>query len=230
VPILGIDTTSSRGSIALARPREILASADLAERGAHARDLLVRIDGLLETHGLKPRDLAGVAVAVGPGSFTGVRVGMATAKGLAYSLNIGLAGLSTLEALARAAQGGIPGAASTLCAAIEAGRGEIYAALFRCAPGGPARLGPDRSWRPADLIEALPPEASVVGDGLEAIRRAARAAGRAALAAVEPPPPLAGAIALWAWSVLTPGAAYRTGDLRPNYVRPADAEAGRRPT
>jgi hypothetical protein len=90
------------------------------------------------------------------------------------------------------------------------------------------RLGPDRSWRPGDLVRELPPGSAVVGDGVRTIRVAARAAGSGPLEAVEPHPPLAGALALWACGVLPPGTAYAMGGLKPNYVRPADAEAGRR--
>src|SRR5437899_5736918 len=129
--VLGIDTATRPGSTALAYPGVVLAQTRLDERGRHARDLLAGVGTILAGAGVSPRDLSGIAVTVGPGSFTGVRIGMATAKGLAYSLNVGLDGLSTLEALARAVLGGGQETPQRLCAAIAAGRGEIYAALFR---------------------------------------------------------------------------------------------------
>jgi len=226
--VLGVDTASSGGSVALARPGEILAAVGLPERGAHARDLLVQIDALLGRSGLRPADLNGLAVTTGPGSFTGVRIGLATAKGLAYSLGIGLAGLSTLEGLARAAL--LSGGAADvprLCAAIEAGRGEVYAALFRIADGEPARETADRSYRPADLLRSLPSKTRVVGDGSGALVRAAREAGQD-IEVIERCPTLAGAVALWGCKTLRPGTPYLPGEARPNYVRPSDAEALKR--
>jgi tRNA threonylcarbamoyladenosine biosynthesis protein TsaB len=228
VPVLGLDTASARGSIALARPGEILAQAALEERAWHARDLVIRIDGLLREAGLTAHDLAGIGVAVGPGSFTGVRIGMATAKGLAYSLDIGLAGLSTLEALARATLGSmISPPLGAICPAIQAGRGEVYAALFRTERGELVREVPDRSWRPVDLARALPPGTLLVGDGAGPVLEAVRVEGRSA----EPhpsTPALAPAIALWTCRAVPEGTVYRPGTLGPNYVRPADAEAPRR--
>lgn len=228
MPVLGIDTATVRGGLALAADGRLLAEDALPERGWHARDLLSRLDGLLRGAGLAPRDLTGIGVAAGPGSFTGLRIGMATAKGLAYALRIGLAGISTLEALARAAAR-LPGASSAdLCPALDAGRGEVYAALFRAREGRPpARLQADRSWRPSDLAAALTPGTTLVGDGSGAVLEAGRAAGRA-LEVLEPCPALAGAIALWAEGAIPPGEGYRPGRLVPNYIRPSDAEAARR--
>ncbi|OLE67323.1 MAG: tRNA (adenosine(37)-N6)-threonylcarbamoyltransferase complex dimerization subunit type 1 TsaB, partial [Acidobacteria bacterium 13_1_20CM_2_68_7] len=80
--VLGIDTATSPGSTALARPGAVIARARLDERGWHARDLLSRVDTMLAGAGVALQDLTGIAVTVGPGSFTGVRIGMATAKGL----------------------------------------------------------------------------------------------------------------------------------------------------
>jgi tRNA threonylcarbamoyladenosine biosynthesis protein TsaB len=225
--ILAIDTATSRAGVALARRGEILADASLPERGGHARDLLLQIDGLFRRSGLRSSGLGGLAVTLGPGSFTGVRVGLATAKGLAYSLDIGLAGLSTLEALARAALLEVKGGAPLLCAAMEAGRGEVYAALFRIEAGEPIRTTADRSHRPADLVLSLPAGTSVVGDGASALERAAREAGRS-VEVIDLSAPLAGPLALWGCRALRPGAAYVPGELRPNYVRPSDAEAAKR--
>jgi len=226
--VLGIDTATSRGSVALARPGEVLAAVPLLERGAHARDLLLRIDGLLQKTGLRPSDLHGLAATVGPGSFTGVRIGLATAKGFAYSLGIGLAGLSTLEALARAAAPVRGGAQPPLvCATIEAGRGEVYAALFRWVGGEPVRETADLSYRPEDLLRALPTGARVVGDGSAALERAVRETGRE-IEVIDPWPMLAATLALWGSRTLLPGSPYVRGGARPNYVRPSDAEVVKR--
>lgn len=223
MPFLGIDTATARASIALAAGGGILAEVPLAERGAHARDLLVRLEELLAGRGLGPADLHGIGVATGPGSFTGVRVGMATAKGLGYALGVPCAGLSTLEALARAAAPFVAPEGGIVCPVLDAGRGEVYAALFRIESGAPVRAGEDRSWRPPELLQALPGEAVLAGDGAGALLRL-----RPRLRMLEPCPLLAGAIALWVAERVRPGGGYGAGALRPNYVRPADAEAGRR--
>lgn len=222
--VLGIDTATRRGSVALARPGQVLATVVLVEHGAHARDLLPEIDRLLESCGVRPCDLHGIAVTLGPGSFTGVRVGLATAKGLAYSLGIGLVGVSTLEALALAAMAESGEAPSRLCSVLEAGRGEVYAALFRIDNGEPVRETADLSYRPADLLRDLPTGTAVVGDGSDALERAGRAAGRL-IEVLDRASPLAGAVALQGSRTLRPGAPYRPGEPRPNYVRPSDAEA-----
>jgi tRNA threonylcarbamoyladenosine biosynthesis protein TsaB len=225
--VLGIDTATSRGSVALARRGQLLASQTLVEHGAHARDLLPEIDRLLERCGVRPPDLLGIAVTVGPGSFTGVRVGLATAKGLAYSLGIGLHGMSTLEALALMAIADRDVAPSRLCAALEAGRGEVYAAVFRVENGRPIRETADLSYRPADLLSVLTSGTVLVGDGSDSLQRASRGAGLV-IEVVDRSSPLAGAVALEGGRTLRPGTPYRPGEPRPNYVRPSDAEAARR--
>ncbi|MCZ6696800.1 MAG: tRNA (adenosine(37)-N6)-threonylcarbamoyltransferase complex dimerization subunit type 1 TsaB [Acidobacteria bacterium] len=225
--VLAIDTASREGSIALARRGQAVAGVRLHERGAHARDLIARIDLMLRGAELRTDALEGIAVSIGPGSFTGVRIGMATGKGLAYTLGIGLLGMSTLEALARAV---LPVAGSKeepICPAIEAGRGEVYAALFQKDEGGVRRLDPDRSWDPGMLVGELPEGALVAGDGSATLMKAAAGTGRTLRDAGEIPP-LATTIAIWGSLTLLPGATYTPGSPAPNYVRPSDAEAARR--
>jgi tRNA threonylcarbamoyladenosine biosynthesis protein TsaB len=224
--ILGIDTATRRASLALARGGEVTAVERLDGEGGHAGDLLARLDAILAAAGLGPADLEGIAVTIGPGSFTGVRVGMATAKGLAYALDVPLGGLSTLEALARAALPLADGA-SRVCAVIEAGRGEVYAALFRRDGNGVRRETDDRSWGPRHLMSEIRDSATLVGDGVATLRQAAREAGLE-VAFLEPQPLLAGALAVWGGGALRPGAPYDPASLSPNYVRPSDAEAARR--
>jgi tRNA threonylcarbamoyladenosine biosynthesis protein TsaB len=182
--------------------------------GGHAPELLEAIDALLTSAGAGPKDLAAIAVALGPGSFTGVRVGLATAKGLGYSLGIPVDGLSSLELLARAASAP-PG--SLVCAAIEAGRGEVYAARFRVTGEGVERLSEDAALAPARLIEALDGGVFVAGDG--AARVVAAAPDRLTEAPVAPLAPI---LATWASHRLADGAPYRPGGPLPNYVRPSD--------
>jgi tRNA threonylcarbamoyl adenosine modification protein YeaZ len=209
--------------VALVRAGGVAALVDLKDRGAHARDLLESIDRLLQEQGLEPGDLAGIGVAAGPGSFTGVRVGMATAKGLSYALGIGLLGISTLEALAHAALLARPAHVGPICPIMESGRGEVYAALFLAGPEGLARPTPDRSLRPEDLAPEIPAGALLVGDGARRVSRGASADW----AVLEPPPPIAGAIALRAAERLDRAGGYRPGEAAPNYVRPSDARAPR---
>jgi len=226
VPTLGLDTATSRGSVALEHGSAVAAQVDLAELHGHARDLLDTIDRLLRSQGLGPRDLLGIGVAAGPGSFTGVRVGMATAKGLCYSLQIGLLAISTLESLARAAMDALPGGSDLICPVLGAGRGEVYAALFRVEAAGLVRCGPDRPWSPDDLAREIPPVAVLVGDGAGLVLGAAGGASRIG-AVLDPAPRLAGTIALRAGAVLAGTPGYRPGEAGPNYVRPSDAKVTR---
>ncbi|HXH28071.1 MAG TPA: tRNA (adenosine(37)-N6)-threonylcarbamoyltransferase complex dimerization subunit type 1 TsaB [Candidatus Polarisedimenticolia bacterium] len=227
MPVLGVDTATSRGSLALEEAGRIVAGRILEGRGRHAQDLLAGIDLLLRERHLTPASLTGIGVAVGPGSFTGVRIGMATCKGLAYALNVGLRGLSTLEALARAVLEVAGENAGEVCPVLQAGRGELYAARFRRTAAGAIRQGPDRSWRPADLAAQLGPGCWVAGDGTpDLLEAAGPLADR--LHTLEPWPALAPAIALWAGGVIPAGEAYAPGTLGPNYVRPSDAETARR--
>lgn len=225
---LGIDTATLRGSIALAAGERIESEVRLEAGAWHARDLLERIDGMLQSSGHAAADLSGIGVAVGPGSFTGVRVGMATGKGMAYALGIGLTGLSTLEALALAARAGRDIGGARLCPVIEAGRGEVYFAEFECEGDGVRRLSPDRSRPPHALDPAAGGALTLVGSGAGLVLAADEAMRRRATR-IEPDPPLAGAIARWAAGRIAPGRGYEAGTLCPNYVRPSDAEANRRP-
>jgi tRNA threonylcarbamoyladenosine biosynthesis protein TsaB len=147
---------------------------------------------------------------------------MATAKGLGFALDIPVEGLSTLEALARAAAE-VDSGAMHICPVLDAGRGEVYAALFRVRQAGVERLEPDRAWKPARLAAAIPADTVLAGDGVAALLSAAP----------HPHPvieaPLLGAtLACVAGEMIRDGGRYRAGGLGPNYVRPSDVEASRR--
>jgi len=149
---------------------------------------------------------------------------MATGKGLAMALNIPLVGLSTLEAIARAAALGSTVDIPCLCAVLAAGRGEVYAARFELSGGEVRRLTTDSAWSPNALRADLPIDAVFAGDVTDT--RQQDVGGLDGCVHLDVPL-RALAIARWASTVVPPGARYQFGTPLPNYVRPSDAEAVR---
>ena len=147
--ILAFDTATDRATSALVGDGEVL-----GERVSRASTLLVDIDALVRQAGAHPRDVTGLAVGIGPGSFTGIRIGLAAARGLALALDVPAAGVSTLDALAA----GAPGAA----AVIDAKRREVFVA-------GPPAI------EPAELENEA--HATYVGNGAIRYRELFEAAG-----------------------------------------------------
>jgi len=128
---LAIDTATENAGLALCHNTEVVAELNWQAGRSHTAQLLPSLLHLLGLAGASLSHLNAIIIAKGPGSFTGLRVGLATAKGLAFALNIPLVGVSTLEAQAFAhARTGRP-----ICAIQDAGRGEVAAALFQ-APRG----------------------------------------------------------------------------------------------
>ena len=125
--ILSIETSTSICSVAIHEQGELLALAEIKEPGAHAEKLLLLVDELFEKAGLSFGDLDAVAVSQGPGSYTGLRIGVSTAKGIAYALEIPLIGINTLQAMA-ASQSVAPG--DYVVAVLDARRKEVYTQTF----------------------------------------------------------------------------------------------------
>ena len=121
--ILAFDTATERATSALVDDGEVL-----GERVSRAATLLADVDALLRQAGAHPRDLGGLALGTGPGSFTGIRIGLAAARGLALALGVPAAGVSTLDALAAGAPGATP--------VIDAKRREVFVP-------GPRALAPE---------------------------------------------------------------------------------------
>jgi len=154
VLILAFDTATDAATSALVDDGEVV-----AERVSRAQTLLEDVDALLRQGGAHPRDLDGLAIGIGPGSFTGVRIGLAVARGLALALGVPGAGVPTLAALAAGAPGALP--------VVDARRREI----FTLADGEPAVLAPD-------ALE-LEPGTVCVGDGARRYRDLLAARGAA---------------------------------------------------
>ena len=128
--ILQIQTATTVCSVALANQGQVIAFKEVNERNIHAEAITVFIDEILKNAGVKYHDLDAVAVSSGPGSYTGLRIGVSTAKGLCYALDKPLIAVETLEAMAGGmiATGVDPN--TLLCPMIDARRMEVYTALF----------------------------------------------------------------------------------------------------
>jgi tRNA threonylcarbamoyladenosine biosynthesis protein TsaB len=144
--ILSVDTATRAGSVWLGKGNSELASTEGDANVSQSNRLLRDVDELLTKAGLKLTDVDLFACAAGPGSFTGLRIGLATIKALAASLERPCAGISTLEAIAHAG-----GASSATVATLAAGRGEFFAQLFSVSPDNvvtaqdpPAHLSPEK--------------------------------------------------------------------------------------
>jgi tRNA threonylcarbamoyladenosine biosynthesis protein TsaB len=170
INILALDTSTphAASAVATADGRVHVATPDPGPGQRHGRTLVPTLRDLLRAAGLDPRALDFIAVGLGPGSYTGLRIGLTAAKTLAYATRRPLVGLDSLELLARNA----PGAARRVAVIVDAQRGDLYAADFaRAEPGGPlvrtfpTRIEPIDRW-----IEGLEPETVVLGPGLERLR------------------------------------------------------------
>jgi tRNA threonylcarbamoyladenosine biosynthesis protein TsaB len=163
---LGIDTASDMASVALCDERTVLGESSWRSRRRHTRELAPVVARLLEASELRPGQLAGVAVAIGPGSYTGLRIGLAFAKGLVGLAGQPLIGVPTLHALAAPLLPPHAPPAPPLWALMSAGRGRVIAARYEGSPKDgdwpdPATL-PVR--RPDDLLALISPGERAAGE------------------------------------------------------------------
>jgi tRNA threonylcarbamoyladenosine biosynthesis protein TsaB len=149
-PILSIDTSSSQGGIALYDGRTISTRSFPAER-SHTTTLLSEIHHLLDRAEVSVRELAGVAIATGPGTFTGLRVGFGIAKGFHLATKVPLIGISTLDATAF----GFASCATPIVAVIGAGRGRLVWARYELNSAGLDQSRPPRNGTVDELVEEL---------------------------------------------------------------------------
>jgi len=216
---LAVETSTLSGGAALLDGERVVGEYVLDVRVTHSERLLTAIDQLLTDAGWSARDLEGLAVAVGPGSFTGLRVGLSTVKGLALALSIPVAAVPTLDAMAAT----LPFAALPVCPVLDARKREVYASLYRWDG-----LAMRREWdylaiAPDDLARRLDEPVILLGDGADAIdspfARRVRPPRRG------PAPAVVGALGQ---ARLALGDTVPVAELAPIYLRPSEAELKRR--
>ena len=222
--ILALETSAKAVSAAVSEDGKILASGYQDTGLTHRRTLMPIVEHILKNTGLTMADMDAVAVAAGPGSFTGIRIGVAAAKGLAFGADKPTIGVSTLAAMARS----VAFSDGLVICAMDARRNQIYIALFEAKDGQLTRLTDDRAIALADLAEELrtdPRPMTVVGDGAKLCHTFLTEAGISCRMA---PPHLvmqnATGVALEAESMAAAGKTVSAQALEPVYLRPAQAD------
>jgi tRNA threonylcarbamoyladenosine biosynthesis protein TsaB len=161
--LLLLETSHQPGVVALADGEGLLGEIRLDEARRHARDLVPAVKALLEQAAWKPRELHAVVVSIGPGSYTGLRVGIMSAKTLAYATGCALIGLETFAAIAQQT----PAEANHLAVLADAQQGKVYVQHYTRSPGGWV-ADDGLAIRPfADWLTSCPTETWVSGPGLE---------------------------------------------------------------
>jgi tRNA threonylcarbamoyladenosine biosynthesis protein TsaB len=167
-PILALETATMCGSVALVENCKVLAEYSLDIPATHSHRLLGQIEQIRLDVGAAWPELAGIAVSLGPGSFTGLRIGLSMAKGLALAHSLPLLGISTLDGLARQV---VAPAGTGICALLDARKQEVYAAFYVCGDNGlPVRTSADLVIAPEKLLEYLEGPVIMVGDGGQVYR------------------------------------------------------------
>ena len=225
--ILAFETSAKAGSVAL-MDNGILLGENYQNTGlTHSQTLLSMAESMLASCGKTAQDVEAVAVAAGPGSFTGVRIGVAAAKGFAWGGEIPCYGVSTLEAMARSLglwQG-------VVCCAMDARRSQVYNALFRAQEGNLTRLTEDRAISLEDLgneLKNFEETVFLVGDGSNLCYNTLQEQlGNLALSAEHRLHQRASGVALAAKVKIDAGEEGNAAALQPNYLRLSQAERER---
>lgn len=217
--VLAVDTSTMAGGVALVDGDRVVGESLLDVRTTHSERLMMAVDRALGDAGWPASSLDGLAVAIGPGSFTGLRIGLATVKGLALALARPIAAVPTLDAMA--AQ--LPWSARPVCPVLTARRDEVYASLYRWDGRGMRQEWDYLALSPAALAERLTEPVLGVGDGVAAVASPWMTAVRPARRG-----PMAAVVAWLGAERLRLGDAAGAADLVPLYLRPSEAELRRR--
>lgn len=221
--LLAIDTATTCSSIAITRGNlqqgEVLASLSLNTRVTHSRRLLSSIEWLMGEIDLSWEDLGGIVVNLGPGSFTGLRIGLASAKGLAMAANLPLYGVSSLEILASRVSSDKP-----ICACLDARKKEVYSAFFKWQDGQLVQITENAVWPATKMVESLREPTVIVGDGTINYSEAFEGHELARLAPAALHITSAEALGLCGGTQKAQGNALDLAASAPIYVRASDAE------
>ncbi len=223
--ILAIDTTAKTAAGAICDGDKTLCAFSVTGGFTHSETMLPEVDGLFEKSGLAPKDIDMFAVSAGPGSFTGVRIGVSLIKGLAFGRSAACVGVSSLDALS---ENGIGiGGKFIACPVMDARRSQLYNALFLIESGKKERLCEDRLISSADLANELSGFSLPIyffGDGYKIAKAAFPAAQETPEELILQSAPSVAAVARRVYENATDKNIFTDLALSPSYLRPSQAE------
>ncbi len=169
--ILAIESSAKAASVCITEDGKLLGEVFLNCGLTHSVTIMPSVEWLLKVSNLSLSDIDRIAITEGPGSFTGLRIGMAAVKGLAWASDIPCVGVSTLETAAK----GVSHIDGTICAVMDARAGQVYNAIFEAKGGKLKRLTEDRAIKIPELISELAGKANITvcGDGTEVFMKVA---------------------------------------------------------
>jgi tRNA threonylcarbamoyladenosine biosynthesis protein TsaB len=227
VLLLALDTSTAQVSVAFGDGGTVLGSVQLAGGRRHAEQLAPAIEHLRDQCRVRLDQLAAIAVGIGPGLFTGLRVGVTTAKVMAQALRIPVVGVPSLDLVASP----LRHTERTIVAVLDARRREVFAARYRPVPGGVQRVSEYAVHAPAELVADLVADAAelphgllLAGDGLARFPQEFAALDHAELAGPEFASPSVAALVALATARAEREEFEPATELRPLYLRQSDAE------
>lgn len=221
--ILAVDTTTPSGSVALLRDGDLVGEFDVESPSTHSSRLLRSVDLLLRANNLDIQAIDAYAVAAGPGSFTGIRIGLSAVKSFAFASGKMVAAVSTLEALA--SKIAAP-PVRLACPVLDAKKGEIYAGLFEVRSARLIEVIPQGTYDPDAFFARLPTHrvTSFIGNGLNLYREKLLTYVRDKARFPRRSPFIAAEVGRLGHRLLLEGKGVRARDLEPVYFRKSQAE------
>ncbi len=221
--VLAVETSTMLGGVAVVdRKMGLVAEMRLNVKTTHSERLMTAIDNVLRQSELDLGDIDAFAVAIGPGSFTGLRIGLSTVKGLSYATGKKIVTVPTLEAFAW----NFPYCPYPVCLMLDARKAEVYAAVFKWEEGGFRRLVPEMSIRPDDLLGSLEGVVLFAGEGvsLYGTKIAEIMKERALIASPQTMVPSPANVAMLGLDKAERGEYADASDQAPYYIRKSEAE------
>jgi tRNA threonylcarbamoyladenosine biosynthesis protein TsaB len=223
--LIAVDTTTPSGSVALLEGERVLGEIGVEAATTHSTRLLASVDFLLKTQGWTIADIDGFAVTPGPGSFTGLRIGLSTVKAFAFAAGKPVAMVSSLAALAELHR---DGAETLIGPMLDAKKGEIYAALYDKTDGRLKEIVPQGAYAPEEYLKLMPCRAAVfAGSGIELCRKRLQALLGDKVRFSTRPPFIAVEVGRLGLTLLREGKGVGSAAVEPLYFRRSQAEDGR---
>lgn len=223
--ILAFDTATKTGSVAITYEDQLIINYTVKSAVSHSKRLLSIIDLVLRQASLTLEDLGGFGVSIGPGSFTGLRIGLSAAKGLAYATGKPLVGVSTLEAMAF----GLPFVPYLICPVLDARKGEVYVGFFKNRGQTLLTVLPEMVLPPRNLCQYIHEPVVFLGEGIGVYKELFQQrleeepffVGEGRSGSVAP------CVALLAFENMKRGWTADIGSIKPRYIRRSEAEIKR---